>query len=153
MKLLPLLMILLLSACHAVTMNKNEPSILHSEQGHFKAGDVEEHQIVDEHLVAYNSNEYEAFKALFHQEIEVYDFPNSLSFKGLEALDKVYKSLVEKLDKQAFISKRIIDGNFVVDKEAVKFHIAGQGEQLLEVLVVYQIKDNLIYRIMFLQDE
>ncbi|AOT08662.1 nuclear transport factor 2 family protein [Pseudoalteromonas luteoviolacea] len=153
MKLLSFVSVLLLSACSTVKIDKSEPITVGAEQENFKTTNVEAHQVIDDHLVAYNSNDYASFKALFHEEIEVYDFPNNLSFKGMKALDKVYKSLVEDLDKKAFISERIIDGNFVVDKEAVKFHMTGRGEQSLEVLVIYQLKDDLIYRVMFLRDE
>jgi hypothetical protein len=118
----------------------------------FKSEKLDAHTTIDRHLNAYVNNDYETFKALFHPDIEVYDFPNKLIFKGMADFDKTYKILVGKINKSAFISKRIIEGKFVVDMETVKVHIPGRDEQVIEGLVIYQLKDNLIYRMMFLKD-
>ena len=151
MKLAPLFLILLLSACSNLPVVESEIAIEPEPKG-FKAIGLEDHAIIDPHLDAYNSNDYKSFRSLFHEEIEVYDFPNTLLFKGMDNFDKTYEVLVSKISKSAFISKRIIEGNFVVDMESVKFQLPDANGKVIEVLVIYQIKDNLIYRMMFLMD-
>ncbi|GIU43432.1 hypothetical protein TUM4438_12340 [Shewanella sairae] len=112
------------------------------------AESLEQHPLIDAHLQAYNSNKFDEFKALFNPEVEAYDFPNKLLFKGMDGFDKTYKYLVSSIYKSSFISKRIVDGNFVIDKETVAIDTR---EDDIELVVIYEIKDNLIYRMMFLK--
>lgn len=112
------------------------------------AESVEPHPLIDAHLRAYNSNKFDEFKALFHPEVEAYEFPNKLLFKGMDGFDETYEYLVSSIYKSAFISKRIVDRDFVIDRETVT---AAALENDMELVVIYEIKDNLIYRMMFLK--
>ncbi|WP_108944500.1 nuclear transport factor 2 family protein [Shewanella halifaxensis] len=112
------------------------------------AESVEQHPLIDAHLRAYNSNKFDDFKALFHPEVEAYEFPDKLLFKGMAGFDKTYEYLVSSIYKSAFISKRIVDRDFVIDRETVTTDAL---ENDMELVVIYQIKDNLIYRMMFLK--
>lgn len=152
MKLIPVISIMLLSACGNVVVSSDDATAVASGPQDFKATGLEAHARIDQHLEAYISNDFEGFRALFHEEVEVYDFPNKLLFTGLDDFDKAYEKLVSKISKSAFISKRIVEGNFIVDMEVVKVQVPGVGEQIIEGLVIYQMKDNLIYRMMFLDD-
>lgn len=66
----------------------------------------------------------------------------------MTGFDKTYEYLVSSIYKSAFISKRIVDRDFVIDRETVT---AAALENDMELVVIYQIKDNLIYRMMFLK--
>ncbi|NRA63383.1 MAG: hypothetical protein HRU19_02800 [Pseudobacteriovorax sp.] len=107
---------------------------------------IAEHKVIDGHIEAANENDYARFKSFFHAEIEGYDFPNELKFKGFEELDKTYMTFINTVKKKATIKERLIKGNFVIDLEHLK---TDRGE--LEIPVVYEMKDNKIYRIMFLR--
>jgi len=153
MKLLSLIMIALLSSSTGILAADIDEVKKSGLQADFKTSGLEEHAIIDPHLHAYNNNDYEKFKALFHDEIEAYEFPDKLLFRGKDEFDETYSSLVADIDKFAFISERIVEGSFVVDMESVKIQVPESGEQVIEGLVIYQIKDSLIYRMMFLKEK
>jgi hypothetical protein len=122
-------------------------------QNKYKVAGLETHAQIDPHLEAFISNDFERFKALFHEEIEVYSFPDKLLYKGRAEFDKNYEKLVSKINKSAFITKRIVEGSFVVDMEIIKLQLPSGDEHIIEGLVIFQIKDNLIYRMMFLEEK
>ena len=153
MKSLLLILLLLLPIFCMASADESDATTKPNVQGGFKDLGLEGHSIIDPHLEAYNDNNYEEFKALFHDEIEAYEFPDKLLFKGKASFEENYKALVATISKSAFISERIIEGSFVVDMETVKIQVPEAGEQVIGGLVIYQMKDNLIYRMMFLKEE
>jgi len=106
-------------------------------------------QIVDEQLEAYNSRDIDAFLATYHDEIKIYNHPNSLSMDGKEAMRKVYAGMFERVpDLKATIVNRITIGNKVIDREEVKGF--GEGKDI-HAVAIYEIKDGLIYSVHFVR--
>jgi len=106
-------------------------------------------QIVDEQLEAYNNRDIDAFLATYHQDIKIYNHPNTLSMDGKEAMRKVYANMFEKIpDLNAKIVNRITIGNKVIDQEQVKGF--GEGKDI-HAVAIYEVKDGLIYRVDFLR--
>lgn len=115
-------------------------------RGRSRGEGVEKNEVIDAHLDGYNTKDYEKFRACFHEEIEAYQYPGKLWFKGKEELDKRYKEFVTDFDKFAAIPKRIVDGPFVIDREVVTM-----GDKTINAFAIYEIKDSLIYRMTLIQ--
>ena len=105
---------------------------------------VPKNPIIDGHLTAYNAHDIVAFKKYFHKDVEIYKFPNTLVDKGKDNLDQYYTPLFDKKLNQAKIHSRMEFGKFVIDHEEATIK-----DKTAELLVIYETKDGLIYRMMF----
>lgn len=108
--------------------------------------------IVDKQLAAYNNRDIEAFLATYHDDIEIYDFPNTLRFKGKEALKTSYGSKFAALKSLKAISlNRIVEGRFLTDHEQVYGceHHVDDISYKLNVTVTYEVVEGLIKRVIF----
>ncbi|MDG1750861.1 MAG: nuclear transport factor 2 family protein [Thalassotalea sp.] len=109
-------------------------------------------KIVDKQLAAYNNQDIDAFIATYHQDVEIYDFPNSLKYTGKENLKQNYQGMFERLKcLQASSKKRIVLYNTVIDHELAEMcttdkHIVDKS---IEVIAIYEVEDGLIKRVMF----
>jgi len=94
---------------------------------------------------AYNDRNLQAFMATYHDEIKIYRFPDKLLYSGKLEMKKYYKELFEKAKNlYAKIVNRMVLGNIIIDHEKVTGHIKAPE---LEAILIYQIKDSLIYRV------
>jgi hypothetical protein len=101
--------------------------------------------IVHKQIEAYNLHDLESFTATYHPEIEIYDFPkNELILKGHAALRERYSKRFAIPDLHAEIPNQMLHGNKVIYHE--KIWGLKEGE-FTEMVLVYQIKDDLIYRV------
>ena len=110
------------------------------------------HLIVDKQLDAYNSRDIEAFANTYDDSVEVYNFPDELSFKGKEILKNRYGKMFESLKKlHARSLNRIIHNNKVVDFEEASFYETDidHPDEVIKVIVIYEIENNLIKRVQF----
>ncbi len=106
--------------------------------------------IVQKQLDAYNSRNLEVFLACYTEDVEVYNFRESEPMiRGIEACKKIYANVFDSSPElKATIDNRIILGNKVVDHEKVT---GMKGVDLIEVVAIYEVKDNLIYRVTFIR--
>jgi len=103
--------------------------------------------LVKQQLNAYNARNIDAFVEPYAEDVELYYFPNKLISKGKDAMIKDYGEMFSKLpDLHCEIKSRIIDGNYVIDKESV----TGMGKQKIEATAIYEIKNNKISKVYFL---
>ncbi|MFN0274134.1 MAG: nuclear transport factor 2 family protein [Chitinophagales bacterium] len=104
-------------------------------------------KIVQQQLDAYNRQDLKAFVATYHDSIEVYSFNNqSLMYKGKEQLTKEYAELFKTApENYAALRGRIVQGNFVIDKE----HVTGR-EYDFEATAIYEVQGGLIRRVWFM---
>lgn len=99
--------------------------------------------IVQRQVDAYNARDIEAFCALYHDDIELYDFPNTLLFSGKAALAKRYSGRFDSNpDLNAAIHKRLVMGQFICDLETASGATFGSKR----AIVIYEVEDNLIRR-------
>jgi uncharacterized protein (TIGR02246 family) len=102
--------------------------------------------IVQQQLVAYNVRDLEAFLATYSEDVEIYNFPNTLHSKGKEELRKSYGKLFEEHPQlHSSILSRVIQYNFVIDKESVTGLL--NNDRVLEVVAIYEVRDDLISKV------
>lgn len=113
-----------------------------------KAQDAPE-KLVQKQLEAYNRGDLKAFVSTYADSVEIYGFNNQkLLMKGKADLEKEYGELFKMYPKNyAALRGRIVQGNFVIDKE----HVTGRGEgQDMEATAIYEVKNGLIVRVWFM---
>lgn len=100
-------------------------------------------------LEAYNKQDIGGFLSWYADEVEVYNFPNELVYKGKDQMRKVYTTGWARNPKQkAQVTERITLGNTVVDKEYVTGRANGVTAQ---VIAIYKIENDKIKQVFFVR--
>src|SRR5690606_32725762 len=103
--------------------------------------------LVQRQLNAYNFGNIEAFLEPYHEDVEVYNFPELLQYKGKETMRRIYSEMFNNTTNlSAEITERIVQGNVVIDKENVQI-----GNRRMETIAIYQIENNKIKKVTFLE--
>ena len=98
-------------------------------------------------LNAYNFRNIDAFLEPYADDVEVYTFPNTLQFKGKEAMRKGYTPMFENTPNlHCELVNRIVQGNTVMDHERVQM-----GNKIVEAVAIYQIENNKIKKVYFIK--
>jgi imidazolonepropionase-like amidohydrolase len=101
-------------------------------------------------LNAYNARDLETFVSVYHPDVEVYDFPRTLTLRGRAAMRAGYRRFFEKATNlHAQVTRRIVQGRFVIDQEDVITGIPGR--ERLAATAMYEVEDGLIRRVWFLR--
>lgn len=103
--------------------------------------------LVQRQLNAYNARNVEAFLEPYADDVEIYQFPNTLLSKGKEAMRKDYAFLTTTPDLHCEIKERIVQGNIIIDKESV----LGFGSKPAEAVAIYHIEGDKIKKVYFIQ--
>lgn len=104
--------------------------------------------IVQRNLDAYNARDIEAFMKDYADDIKLYVYPNTLQTEGKEAMRKGYENWFDSVpDLSAFIKKRIVIGNKVIDEEQVT-----ANGQIFNAVVIYEIENGKISKVTFIQN-
>jgi hypothetical protein len=128
----PILTTLFITACLVSTLAQDAPE-----------------KLVQKQLEAYNRGDLKAFVSTYADSVEIYGFNNQqLLMKGKALLEKEYGELFKMYPKNyAALRGRIVQGNFVIDKE----HVTGRGEgQEMEATAIYEVKNGLIVKVWFI---
>lgn len=113
----------------------------------FSQEEIAPEHIVQEQVEAYNNKDIEAFLATYSDDIEIYNFPNSLSMKGKEEMREVYSEMFDSVKVlHCEIKKRIIINNKVIDHEYVKF-----DDNFSTVVAIYEVKNDKIIKVTFVR--
>jgi len=101
-------------------------------------------------LEAYNKQDIEGFLKWYTDEVEVYNFPDELVYKGKDKMRERYTAAWKQNPNQkAEITDRIINGNTVVDKE----HVTGRANGIdVNVIAIYKISNGKIGKVYFIRD-
>ncbi|MFD0964115.1 nuclear transport factor 2 family protein [Pseudofulvibacter geojedonensis] len=79
-------------------------------------------KLAQQQLEAYNARDIEAFLIPYAEDVEAYNFPDKLLFKGKEAMRKGYAQIFNEVTNlHCEVKSRMIQGNIVIDKEYVQF--------------------------------
>lgn len=104
--------------------------------------------LVQRQLNAYNARNIDAFLEPYADDVEIYDFPGKLAGKGKDDMRKDYENMFKNLPElHCEIKERIIQGNIIIDKERV----TGAGPKAIEATAIYQIENNKIRKVYFIQ--
>lgn len=110
--------------------------------------------IVDKQLAAYNNRDIEAFAATYHDDVEIYNIPGGLVYKGKAELIKRYGTKFSDLVYlNAKSLARIVNGNNLVDKELAESasSVPDQIDNSVVVIASYQVVDGLIKSVSFMR--
>ncbi len=103
--------------------------------------------LVQQQLNAYNERNIDAFVAPYSDDAELYQFPGKLIGKGKDAMRKAYSAIFSNFpDLHCEIKSRMIQGNWIIDKEIV----SGMGRNNVEATSIYMIKNNKINKVYFI---
>lgn len=104
-------------------------------------------KIVQIQLEAYNKQDVVAFAATYADDVKIYEFGQEKPYlEGKENLIKTYDTFFKQYPtNKAAIQGRIVEGNYVIDKEKVtslEFEFSGTA--------IYFVENNLIKKVWFI---
>jgi|WetSurMetagenome_2_1015567.scaffolds.fasta_scaffold105753_1 hypothetical protein len=101
-------------------------------------------------LEAYNKQDIEAFLGWYSDDVEVYNFPDELIYKGKDKMRERYSNAwKQNPDQKAEVTNRIINGNTVIDKEHVTGRVNGIENN---VIAIYKADKGKISKVYFIRD-
>lgn len=103
--------------------------------------------LVQQQLNAYNAHDLEAFLAPYAEDVEIYQFPNTLLSKGKEQMRKDYLFITKVPKLFCRLQNRVVQGNMVIDHEEV----SGFGPKPLHAVAIYLIEKGKISKVYFQQ--
>ena len=125
--------------------NSNTSENANTQTSTEKPSEVE--AIVQRNLDAYNARDIDAFMKDYADDVKLYAYPNTLQTEGKEAMRKNYASWFEQTkDLRAFIKKRIVIGNKVIDEEQVT-----ANGQVFNAVAIYEVENGKITKVTFIQ--
>lgn len=110
---------------------------------------AEPERVVEQQLEAYNRGDIAAFAATYADDVRIYDFPDQLRFEGIEELRKRYGTrFAANPNLHATITKRIVQGRYVIDHE----HVRGlaDGSEIFAI-ALYEIRNGKIQNVWFIR--
>jgi hypothetical protein len=114
------------------------------------AQNIKPTDIVQGQLEAYNNQDIESFLSWYAEDVEVYNFPNDLVYKGKEKMRERYSNAWRQNPQQkAGVTDRINVGSTVIDKE----HITGRATGIeANVIAIYKIEKEKIKQVYFVRE-
>jgi imidazolonepropionase-like amidohydrolase len=98
-------------------------------------------------LNAYNCRNIDAFLEPYSEDVEIYNYPDKLMYKGKEQMRKTYSKKFENTPNlHCELLGRIVQGNVVIDKERVQF-----GDKIVEATAIYHIENDKIKKVYFIK--
>lgn len=99
-------------------------------------------------LNAYNARNLQAFLDCYHEEVQIFRFPETLLSEGKQAMADSYGPMFENTPSlHCELVNRTVVGNKVIDEESVDFG----GAEKLHAIAIYEFQDGLIKRVTFIQ--
>ena len=103
--------------------------------------------IVQNQLNAYNDRNIDAFLNTYSEDVQVFNFPNELRFKGRANMREQYADFFRNTpDLHCKIKNRIVIGNKVIDKEYVTMNGTN-----FSVVAIYEVENGKIAKVTFIR--
>ena len=99
--------------------------------------------VVQRQLEAYNAKDIDALMATFADDVEAFEYPNTLLFSGIEKMRQRLAGRLQEPNLHAQLLNRIMMGNLVIDHEIVT-RTFPEGAGQLETIVIYEVRDGKI---------
>lgn len=107
-------------------------------------------EVVEKQLTAFNSKDFNAFIAMFSEDVRVYDMPDAApKLSGKEAFAAAYAKALSNPAMRVEILSRLVVGNKVVDHERVH----GLKAERYDVVAIYEVGQDLIRAMWFFKSE
>ena len=109
-------------------------------------------ELADQQLSAYNRADLGAFCACYHHDVVVLDASGETSLRGIDAFRARYADMFARGGFGAEVPDRLVVGDHCVDLERYWRDDPDGGPQVTgELLVRYQLRENLIGLVQFLR--
>jgi hypothetical protein len=103
--------------------------------------------IVQKNLDAYNARDIDAFMDDYADDVKLYAYPNTLQTEGKTNMRNSYNDWFQRTpDLRAFVKKRIVIGNKVIDEEQVT-----ANGKIIEAVAIYEVENGKIIKVTFIQ--
>ncbi len=101
-------------------------------------------------LEAYNNQDINSFLSFYAEDVEIYNFPNEFVYSGKDKMRERYqKAWAKNPNQKASVSKRMLVGNTVVDRE----HVIGRVNQReVNIIAIYKIEKHKIKQVYFIRE-
>lgn len=103
--------------------------------------------IVQRNLDAYNARDIDAFMKDYAENVKLYNYPNELNTEGKKKMREGYTDWFNRVpDLRAFVKKRIVIGNKVIDEEQVT-----ANGKIFNAVAIYEVENGKITKVTFIQ--
>jgi len=103
--------------------------------------------IINQNLTAYRARDIDAFLNAYTEDVEVYMFPNKLSYTGKEKMREGYVDFFKNTEGLTCeIKNRMVIGNIVIDEEYLSINGSNHS-----AVAIYEIEDGKISKVTFIQ--
>ncbi|UAM98605.1 nuclear transport factor 2 family protein [Polaribacter litorisediminis] len=108
--------------------------------------EVSPEYLAEEQLAGYNNRNIDAFLKPFAKDVKVYNFPNKLSYEGIEKMRKRYESFFKNTpDLHCKLLKRIVYKDQVIDHELVT-----ANGSTFKAVAIYKMENGKIVSVTFM---
>lgn len=122
---------------------------------HYAQSDEALHSaMLEQRLAAFNKKDINTLVSFYHEDVEVFYFPDKLVISGIEEFHRTYSDLFSQMKcLTAEIEQRQINGKFVFDVELTKACTISENHTDLVTSspVVYEIEHGLIKTVVIYQ--
>lgn len=101
--------------------------------------------VVQRQLEAYNARDLEALLAIYADDAQLLEFPDTLVAQGRAALRDRFAMRFREPNLHATLRHRIVAGDRVIDHESVT-RTFPEGPGTLELTMIYEVRDGRIAR-------
>ena len=103
--------------------------------------------LAQQQLNAYNLRDIDAFLEPYADDVEIYNYPDNILYKGKTEMKLDYSALFQSApDLHCELAGRTVEGNIVTDQEIVRF-----GNRKIEANVIYHTGNGKIQKVYFKQ--
>ena len=113
-----------------------------------EAGKDSPERIVQKQVDAYNKHDLDAFLGFYASDVKLYEFPDKERSSGLDPMRKTYgKLFADNPDLKVDVRKRIVQGDTVIDQEAVFV----SEDRRFTAVAIYRVTDGKIAAVWFVR--
>lgn len=107
-------------------------------------------ELADLQLTGYNERNIDKFLQAYSDSVRVFNFPNTLLYKGKPTMRQNYSSMFEQLpDLHCTLKSRVVIGNTIIDEEQVRFR---KDQPELHAVAIYKIAHGKIQEVYFITE-
>lgn len=119
----------------------------------FIAGSVSANEIksplavVNQRMHAYNQYDLKQFLATYHENVQIYTYPDKRLAEGKEHLQSIFEPMLKEGKVKVKIHHQIQKDSYVINHESVTY-----GTTETEYVSVYKVENGLITEVRFIRD-
>ncbi|MEB1809873.1 MAG: nuclear transport factor 2 family protein [Bacillaceae bacterium] len=106
-------------------------------------------KLAQKQLDAYNNQNLEEFLTVYSEDVEIYEFPSTLLYKGIGKMRERYDQLFQTNPNQhAALLSRMVNNNRVIDHE----HVTGRANGVdVYAIAIYEVENDHITKVWFIK--